>query len=129
MEKKSIKGNGVISDSLKSAVFAVLISLILTLIMSIVVHFVSIDVGIVNIINIAIRIVSILLGLLIGVKQPSKGILKGNIVSVLYILLTYVLFGIIASDFSLKASMLIDSGSTFIAGVVSGIIAVNVKSK
>ena len=45
MEKKSIKGNGVISDSLKSAVFAVLISLILTLIMSIVVHFVSIDVG------------------------------------------------------------------------------------
>jgi len=129
MEKKSIKGNGVISDSLKSAVFAVLISLILTLIMSIVVHFVSIDVGIVNIINIAIRIVSILLGLLIGVKQPSKGILKGNIVSVLYILLTYVLFGIIASDFSLKASMLIDSGSAFIAGVVSGIIAVNVKSK
>jgi len=129
MEKKSIKGNGVISDSLKSAVFAVLISLILTLIMSIVVHFVSIDVGIVNIINIAIRIVSILLGLLIGVKQPSKGILKGNIVSVLYILLTYVLFGIIASDFSLKASMLIDSGSAFIAGVVSCIIAVNVKSK
>jgi len=129
MEKKSIKGNGVISDSLKSAVFAVLIPLILTLIMSIVVHFVSIDVGIVNIINIAIRIVSILLGLLIGVKQPSKGILKGNIVSVLYILLTYVLFGIIASDFSLKASMLIDSGSAFIAGVVSGIIAVNVKSK
>ena len=66
---------------------------------------------------------------MIGVKQPSKGILKGIIVSVLYILLTYVLFGIIASDFSLKASMLIDSGSAFIAGVVSGIIAVNVKSK
>ena len=59
-------------DVLKSVLFSTLISLALVLIFAIVIKFASLPSGVIMPVNIAIKILSVLIGVMIGFKQPSN---------------------------------------------------------
>ena len=79
-------------------------------------------------VNIAIKLVSIFAGCIIGFKNKQNGILKGAIAGLVFMLLTFFIFAALNSFKDVKFSW-IDLITLPIAGALSGIVAVNVKGK
>lgn len=126
MKKIEIKPD--IADVLKAVLFATLISLALVLIEAIVIKFSSIPLKAIMPMNIAIKLASIFVGCLIGFKNKQNGILKGVIAGLVYMLLTFFIFAALNAFKDVKFSW-IDLITLPVAGALSGIVAVNVKSK
>lgn len=118
-----------ILDILKSLLLTVAFSLVFVLIFAVVIKFVDLGDEIIMPVNEVLKSLSVLFGMLLGIKSPCKGALKGGLVGALFCVVSYLLFGIINADFSVDLMQLIDSAIMIVMGVVSGIIAVNVKEK
>lgn len=127
MEKaKNIKTD--VTDVLKAVLFATLISLALVLIFAIVIRFANVQNKVIMPVNIAIKILSLLFGVMIAFKNPQNGLVKGAISGLVYMLFTFLIFSALNSFKDVSFSW-IDLITLPFAGAVSGIIAVNVKSK
>ena len=126
---KSKEKNLFINDTLKSALLAIIIGLILTFIISIILNFVPISDNILTILNVIIRILSIFCGCLFGFKEKKSGIIKGGISGVIFSLSTLLIFGLINKDLSFAFSSLIDIGLCLAIGAICGILAVNIGRK
>lgn len=118
-----------LKDVLISTLYAVIISVILILILAIIVKFVGMSENILRIINQGIKIVSILAGLIIGINNAQKGALKGGIVGLLYVTITIIVFALIEGTFKMQSFNWIDILLAIALGSISGILAVNIKSK
>ena len=116
-----------ISKIVYGSISALAFSLALILIFALSLRFFNIDVGFVMPINQAIKILSILLGVFIGLKDnKSKGFIKGVIIGFLYAILAYFIFGILSLKFNFSMSMIIDIIACSVIGGISGIIGVNI---
>ena len=73
-----------------------------------------------------IKLVSIVLGVLAFVRG-EKGWLKGGAIALLFIALSYLTFSAFGGDFSLSWLLFAELAFSLIAGLVSGIIAVNMR--
>lgn len=120
---------GDIFDIVKSLMLAILINLALIVIFAIVVKFTDIPDVVIIPINIIIKCVSIVAGVMFSIKNAERGALKGAIVGILFELVTYIMFGIINSDFSLNLTILIDTIVLFVMGTIAGIVTVNIKGR
>ena len=120
---------GDIFDIAKSLMLAILINLALIVIFAVVVKFTDIPDECIMPINIIIKCVSIVAGVMFSIKNAERGALKGAIVGILFELATYLMFGIINSDFSLNLTILIDTLVLFVIGTITGIITVNIKGR
>ena len=80
-------------------------------------------------VNIALRCLSLLLGIMLGIKHKRKGLAKGICVGLVYVVTTYLVYGIVGGNFAIDALKCIDAVSNVVFGAISGIIAVNIKSK
>lgn len=127
MEKAKLIKNDVF-DVLKAVLFATLISLALVLIFAIVIRFASIENKVIMPVNIAIKIVSVFVGVIIGFKQAQNGLLKGALAGLAYMLFTFLIFSALNGFKDVQFSW-IDLITLPIAGAISGIITVNIKSK
>ena len=126
--EKSVNFKGNVLDILKAVLFSVLISLALVLIFAIVIKFASLPSKVIMPVNIAIKTVSVLIGTLIGFKQPSNGLIKGAVSGLVYMLFTFFIFAALSGFKDVDFSW-IDLVTLPIAGAISGIIAVNIRSK
>ncbi len=115
-------------DVLKAVLFSTLISLALVLIFAIVIRFTSIENSVIMPVNIAIKILSVLIGVTIGFKNPRNGLLKGAISGLIYMLFTFLIFAALNGFKDVNFSW-IDLVTLPIAGAISGIIAVNIKGR
>lgn len=116
-------------DIIRSALFSVILSILLVTAFAIVAKFANIAENVIEPINIAIKILSVAAGCLIGVRHDSKGLIKGIVVGLLYAGMTYLIFAAVAGDFSQNPMTVYDALACIAAGVLSGILAVNVKRK
>ena len=119
---------GDIFDILKAVLFSTLISLGLVLIFAMIIKFASLPSNVIMPVNIAIKIVSVLIGTLIGFKQPQNGLLKGAVSGLIYMLFTFFIFAALSGFKDVKFSW-IDLITLPIAGAISGIMAVNIRSR
>ena len=126
MEKTTNFKNDLL-DVLKAVLFSTLISLGLILIFAIIIKFASLPNSAIMPVNIAIKIVSLVVGVLIGFKNLSNGLLKGAITGLVYMLFTFFIFAALAAFKDVKFSW-IDLITLPVVGAISGILAVNVKS-
>lgn len=115
-------------DVLKAVLVATLISLALVLIFAIILKFSSLPSFVIVPVNIAIKLVSIFVGCLIGFKAKQNGILKGAVTGLVYMLLTFFIFAAMNAFKDVKFSW-IDLITLPIAGALSGIVAVNIRDK
>lgn len=75
---------------------------------------------------IIITVVSILIGSSLSTLRIKKnGLLNGTLVGVIYILLIYIISSLTGSGFSLNIMSIIMLVSSIIAGMIGGIIGVN----
>lgn len=129
MDKKINFGKSDLIDIIKSSLIAVVTSLVLILVFAIIIKFTGIPDNIIMIINLIIKSVSMVAGMLFGVKTARMGALKGLLSGLLFVGVSYALFAIINMDATFSITMLIDSAIIVAEGLIAGIIAVNVKER
>lgn len=112
------------ADILRAALIALLISLVLVLLFALVVRAASLDGTALVVGNYVIKALSVLLGACIGFRTPSGGAVKGGLTGLLYTLLSVFVFAV-ADGFKSANFNFVDLLTTVIAGIVAGIIAVN----
>lgn len=129
MDKKLKFGKEDLIDIVKSSLIAVVSSLVLILVFAIIIKFTNIEDKIILVINLVIKSLSVVIGILFGVKNAKLGAIKGIASGLLFVLVTYALFAIINLDAKIDIMMLIDSSIILVESLISGIIAVNIKDR
>ena len=130
MVKTNIK-NSVWWSIFRGAFIAVSISLMLILIFALLIKFLNINENWILPINQIIKIASIFFGTLFAFNSANKnkGFLKGFVIGIIYTMLAYSVFSILAGEFSFTISSLTDMLFGGIIGGISGIIVVNIKKR
>lgn len=118
-----------IRDAALATLYAVLISVILALALAMVIKFTSIGDSALKIIDQAIKIISLLFGLMMGIKQPANGAIKGTIVGLLHAIISSLMLSLLDKSALGNVFDWIDILFTVAIGGISGILAVNIKSK
>ena len=116
-------------DIVRSALFAIILSILLVMAFAVIAKFANVSENVIVPVNIAIKILSVAAGCLIGVRHDSKGLIKGIVIGLLYAGLTYLVFAAVGGDFTQNPMTVYDILACIAAGVLSGILAVNVKRK
>ncbi len=125
--KREPKDRGYVFEIVKANIIALIVALIAMLLSALIVKLFSVSDGAIPIINQVIKTVSILVGCLVSLKKPNNGWLRGMICGFIFVWLSYVIFSLLDSHFSFGLSLLNDCVLGTIAGMISGIIAVNIR--
>lgn len=128
MERVKIK-NSIWWSIFRGAFISVSISLMLILLFALIIKFLNISENLILPINQIIKIISIFFGTLFafGTNNKNRGFLKGFLIGVIYTVLAYMVFSILAGKFSFTITSLTDMLFGGIIGGISGIIVVNIK--
>lgn len=113
---------------LKGSITAIVITLILLFIFSIILTYTSIKESAMSPVVIIITAVSILIGSSISTLKIKKmGLVNGALVGLIYILTIYVISSITGLGFALQLQTIIMMLAAIGAGMIGGIIGVNLK--
>lgn len=106
---------------------AIIISLLSVVVAAFIIKFTNAGDGAIVIINQVIKGISILLACLICLRLPHNGWLRGFCVGIVYIAVAFVVFSLLGSGFVFSLSLLNDCVLGGVSGLISGIIAVNIR--
>lgn len=119
---------GDFADIAKALLFSLICSIALVMLFAVIVKFANVGESVIVPVNIGIKVVSVLVGILLGFKYPQAGFVKGFAVGLLYAALTYLIFSAINGSFQVDAMTGYDILGALAAGIISGILTVNLKS-
>lgn len=112
----------------KSVFWALSVSLLCILIFAFVVKFTALPESAIMPINQVIKFLSIFIGCWVASKKiKSNGWLWGLVIGAVYTLLAFIVFSILDGEFRFTLSLLNDFVFGAIAGLISGIIAFNLR--
>ena len=111
----------------KGVIFSLIISVLTVIVFAIIVKFANLSSKMVEIVNIALKIISILAGTLLAVGSGRQGLFKGGIIGLLFVLVSYLVFSLINGSFSVNPLTAFDVIFCLVAGLLSGVFAVNVR--
>lgn len=126
MEKGTFKT--IVFDVVKCVIFSLLISMVLVLILALISKAVTLSDKSVVYINQAIKVISLLAGVFLGMKSRKGGLVLGAIVGLLYTVSSFLIFALISRELSFQNITIFDFLIGIVAGVLSGVLAVNVKT-
>lgn len=113
---------------LKGSITAIILTLILLLIFAMLLTFTSIPESTINPVIITITAISILIGSSISTLRIKKnGLLNGSFVGLIYIATIYLISSITGTGFSINLYSIIMIVLSILAGMIGGIIGVNIK--
>ena len=112
----------------KSVFWALSVSLLCILIFAFVIKFTALPESAIMPINQVIKFLSIFIGCWVASKKiKSNGWLWGIVIGAVYTLLAFIVFSILDGEFRFTLSLLNDFVFGAIAGLISGIIAFNLR--
>lgn len=126
MEKGTFKT--IVFDVVKCVIFSLLISMVLVLILALISKAATLSDKSVVYINQAIKVISLLAGVFLGMKSRKGGLVLGAIVGLLYTVSSFLIFALISRELSFQNITIFDFLIGIVAGVLSGVLAVNVKT-
>ncbi len=124
--RENVKDDKIFSSILKGSATAIIVTLAGILVFAFVIKMAYLNSSVIKAVNQFIKVLSIFLGCLLFVKE-SKGLVKGALIGLLSAVITYLIFAFIGGEYSFGASFFIDLLFQTIVGVISGVVAVNVK--
>lgn len=124
-EKKADKQHGAAFEIIK----AILIALIISLVAVLIVALFKLSDSAMMIANQVIKCASIFLSCLLCLKLPKNGWIRGMVVGFIYVWLAYIVFSLLAGQFTVDLTLLNDVALGTLSGMISGIIAVNIRKK
>lgn len=120
------KGNYVI-ETLTAVFVAIVISLLLVVAAAFIIKLTNAPESAIVIINQVIKGVSILLACLFCLRLPHNGWIRGFCVGLIYIAIAFVVFSLLGGGFEFSLNLLNDCVLGGVSGLISGIIAVNIR--
>ena len=125
MEKSAVRW---ILDIVKTVVIAVLISMVSVLVFALILKATNMSENAVSYVNVGIKVLSIAIGCIVGFGRGGKaGWLKGLLSGILYVVISFLVFSFISGKVSLANVTWLDFLTGAAVGVISGVLAVNVK--
>ena len=121
------RDRGYVFEIVKANIIALIVALIAILVSALIVKIFTVSDGAIPIINQVIKSVSIFIGCLISLKKPNNGWLRGLICGFIFMWLSFVVFSALDNNFVFGLSLLNDSVLGAVAGMISGLIAVNIR--
>lgn len=121
------KDRGYVFEIVKANIIALIFALIAILISALIVKIFAVSDGAIPIINQVIKSVSIFIGCIFSLKKPNNGWLRGLICGFVFMCLSFVVFSALDNNFVFGLSLLNDCVLGAVAGMISGIIAVNIR--
>ena len=121
------KDRGYVFEIVKANVISLLFALIAILLSPLAVKIFSVSDGAIPIVNQVIKSVSIFIGVIFSLKKPNNGWLRGLICGIIFVALSFVVFSALDNKFVFGLSLLNDFVLGAISGMLSGIIAVNIR--
>lgn len=113
---------------LKSVGIAILLTIIMILVLSIVLSFSTIKESVIMPTVIFISAFSILISSFFAAKRiDSRGIIYGSIIGLVYMLILYIISSILSFNFSLNGNAVVMVSFGVIGGAIGGILGVNLK--
>ena len=118
------------SSIIKGALVALSVSLISILVFAFIMRFVSVADSAIKPINQVIKILSVMIGVFVGLKKSREmGLISGLLVGILYTIIAFISFSILDGSFSFSATLINDLLFGAITGAICGIIFVNFRRK
>lgn len=125
MQKGTLKQS--IFNVIKGVLFSLIISVVLILILAVIAKYTDISDKTISAINQVIKVVALLFGILLGVKNQKGGLIVGAIVGLLYTLLSFAIFSAISGKLTFDKITVFDFLICIAVGGISGILTVNLK--
>jgi putative membrane protein (TIGR04086 family) len=110
----------------KAVAMSVIVALALVLIFTFIIQIFSLPSSVIKPVNQVIKILCIVAGGLIFIRDEG-GLVKGGIYGALAVIVTYLLFAIIAGEFAFSWTTIVEFIFGSIIGGIVGVIAVNIK--
>ncbi len=115
---------------IKGSVFSIILSIILLLIFAMLLCYTNISESTMVPVVLVITAISILIGGMISTKTIRKnGLLNGGIVGIIYIIMLYLVSSLCITGFALTLKSFIMLLTGTIAGMIGGVIGVNLNKK
>ena len=119
--------NSALFQIVKGTGIAVLFALVATVLFSFILRLTPVPDSVIMPVDQCIKALAVLFGCLFSLRG-EKGWLKGLAVGMLTVALTGFVFSVIARDFSFSLLLLAEFAFGAVAGLLSGIVAVNLRS-
>ncbi len=128
-KKQDIENSGYVFEIVKANIIALITALIAVLLSALAVKLFNIADKAIPIINQVIKSLSILIGCLFSLRKPNNGWLRGMIAGFIFVWISYVVFSLLDGHFVFGLSILNDCALGTVTGMISGIIAVNIRKR
>lgn len=125
-----IKSDVQINDFLqyiKGLIVSLIVSFALILLFALIIKLTNLSDAWIVPINLVIKAISVILGVVIYAKSKSGGLKKGLIMAISYTTLAFVVFSAISGSFAIGWELLLDYLFTSLVGIIVGVIKVNTK--
>lgn len=121
------RDRGYVFEIVKANIIALIVALLAILLSALIVKFFTVSDSAIPIINQVIKSVSIAIGCLVSLKKPNNGWLRGLICGFTFAWLSFLVFSALDANFVFGLSLLNDCVLGAVSGMISGIIAVNIR--
>lgn len=115
-------GKAFFGDVIRSILYGVIFTLLFILVFSIPVKLFEPSQNVLRTVNQVLKVLSIFLGLAIGIKDKEGYFKKGILTGIIFAAITTLLFSLFTHDAFLTKSTLIEVAVGAIAGAISGLI-------
>lgn len=122
---EKLSNDNVIWDFVKGTIIAIIVSLVLVVLFAFFIKWFNLSDNFIYPVTLGIKAISVIFGALVAVKGSSKGLIKGSLFGICYIVFAFLLFSVLSGGFSVELSSLLDLLSAAILGGIVGIIKVN----
>ncbi len=110
----------------KATLAALVFSLVFVIVFTLIIQLASVSSGVIKPVNQVFKVIAIAVGGLLFIRG-EKGFIKGAVAGLASVLLSYLLFAVIGGSFAVKWTFIFEIILGIGAGVITGIIAVNIK--
>ncbi|MCH5165263.1 MAG: TIGR04086 family membrane protein [Clostridiales bacterium] len=121
------RDRGYVFEIVKANIIALITALIAILISALIVKIFVVSDSAIPIMNQVIKSISIFIGCIFSLKKPNNGWLRGLICGFTFVWLSFLVFSTLDSRFLFGLSLFNDCVLGALAGMISGIIAVNIR--
>ena len=123
------RDRGYVFEIVKANIIALIIALFAILLSALAVKLFNVSDGAIPIINQVIKSLSIFIGCIVSLKKPHNGWLRGIICGFTFVMLSFLVFSALENNFVFGLSLLNDCALGMVSGMLSGIIAVNIRNR
>ena len=116
-----------IAPYLVGSIISIITALMLILAFALIIRYAGVPNSAITPVNIVIKIVSIAVGVFVATKNGEKGLKKGIIVGITFVILSFFVFAILSRSIEINIMLLADIFLGAIVGAITGIVFVNLR--